>query len=160
MLLWGTVAAHSACGSVSAVWWPLWDEWHEKGYDEWPRGGQEACVGGAVRIFRSFLSAFPILIIGAVIQHSFLYGGSQITRIKWDYSSPWRSVHKIRLEYMSHIWLWNEISTKLASGITPHTLSAYLQIHFFISRWNQNAILVFLARLSLTLDRQITFFLT
>lgn len=41
--------------------------------------------------------------------------------------SPWRSVHKIRQEYMSHIWLWNEISTKLASGITPHTLSTYLK---------------------------------
>lgn len=65
--------AEAARGSVSSVWRPLRDERHEESYDERPRGGQEARVGGAVRILRSFLPAFPI-VVRAVVHHSFLQG--------------------------------------------------------------------------------------
>lgn len=65
--------AEAARGSVSSVWRPLRDERHEESYDERPRGGQEARVGGAVRILRSFLPTFPI-VVRAVVHHSFLQG--------------------------------------------------------------------------------------
>lgn len=60
-----------AFSSVSSVLGSLWDERHEEGDDERPRGGQEARGSGAVWIVCSFLQRFPV-VIRAIVRRAVL----------------------------------------------------------------------------------------